>query len=290
MAFDVWLYVALAGGIVVGRFLPHPTPWVYRATLATVAVLVGLLGASLTGVAGTALLLTIPLALGYALLVLGLTALAYLLLRRGSRRGDVESRPLEKPAERFPISLGFLAALLLGFLLGHVVPFGVAGAIPYALYLLLALVGFDLRWEWKALGELWAPITAAAVGAVVAAPVFTLVSGTALRVSLATSLAFGWYSLAGPLVADRAGAVFGLLAFLTNFLREDLTMLLAPLVGRRLRGGGLAALGGATAMDTTLFFVTRYGDREAASLALASGLILTLAASLLLPAVLSLPV
>jgi uncharacterized membrane protein YbjE (DUF340 family) len=42
-------------------------------------------------------------------------------------------------------------------------------------------------------------------------------------------------------------------------------------------------------MDTTLYFVTRYGDRNAGGLALASGLILTVAASLVLPFVLAFP-
>jgi uncharacterized membrane protein YbjE (DUF340 family) len=42
-------------------------------------------------------------------------------------------------------------------------------------------------------------------------------------------------------------------------------------------------------MDTTLYFVTRYGDRDAGSLALASGLILTVAASLIVPLVLAFP-
>jgi uncharacterized membrane protein YbjE (DUF340 family) len=60
-------------------------------------------------------------------------------------------------------------------------------------------------------------------------------------------------------------------------------------VGLPLGGEGLSALGGATAMDTTLYFVTRYGDRNAGSLALASGLILTVAASLVLPFVLAFP-
>jgi uncharacterized membrane protein YbjE (DUF340 family) len=66
-------------------------------------------------------------------------------------------------------------------------------------------------------------------------------------------------------------------------------MVLSPVAGRRLRGAGLAALGGATAMDTTLYFVTHFGDEDAGSLALATGLVLTVTASLVLPAVLALP-
>jgi len=150
-------------------------------------------------------------------------------------------------------------------------------------------VAFDLPLRWASVRSVWVPLTAAGIGALLAGTLFALVSGVALPVSLATSFGFGFYSLTGPLVLARAGALLGLLAFLTNFLRENLTMVLSPVVGRRLRGEGLTALGGATAMDTTLYFVTRYGDRNAGSLALASGLILTVAASLVLPFVLAFP-
>ncbi|HLY77012.1 MAG TPA: hypothetical protein VKT21_03935 [Thermoplasmata archaeon] len=40
-------------------------------------------------------------------------------------------------------------------------------------------------------------------------------------------------------------------------------------------------------MDTTLYFVTAYGDAEAGSMALASGLALTVIASLAVPLVLA---
>ncbi len=288
MAFDVFLYVALAAGLVAGRFLPHPSPWLSRATLVTVAVLVALLGASLSGVATSALLLAVPISLGYAVMILGFTVAIYLLLARPKR---AEPAPPDPPAgsPRVSVSLGLLAALLIGYGVGRLVPFAAGSAIPFALYALLALVGFDLRWDWRALRGVWVPLTAAVGAGLVSGVLFALVTGTGLSVSLATSLAFGWYSLAGPLVAARAGAVLGLLAFLTNFLRENLTMLSAPVAGRRLGGAGLTAMGGATAMDTTLFFVTRYGDERAGSLALASGLLLTLSASIVLPAILSLP-
>ncbi len=290
MAFDPFLYVALAVGLVAGRLLPHPGPWVSRATVATVAVLVGLLGAILSGVAGYALLLEIPVGLGFAALLLGLTAGAYGALARVRPAPPVSKAP-PAPSGRIPwLSFGLIAALLVGYGIGRSVAIPATSALTYTLYLLLALVGFDLNLHWHSLRGVWVPLLAASVAAAVAAVVFFLVSGTALSVSLATALAFGWYSLAGPLVAARAGAVLGLLAFLTNFFRENLTMVLSPVVGRRLRGAGLAALGGATAMDTTLYFVTRFGDEDAGSLSLASGLVLTLAASLVLPVVLALPV
>ncbi len=209
----------------------------------------------------------------------------------GCARSRAERPPPAPPiAERdLPLSLVLLAALLAGFGVGRVVAVPAEAAIPWVLYVLLALVGFGIPLRLSALRSVWMPLTAAVTGALAAAVVFVVLDRLALPVALATTLGFGFYSLAGPLVVARAGALLGLLAFLTNFLHENLTMLLSPYLGRYLRGGGLTAIGGATSMDTTLYFITQYGDAEAGSLALASGLILTIAASLLLPAVLTLP-
>jgi uncharacterized membrane protein YbjE (DUF340 family) len=288
VAFDPYLYVAFALGFVVGRLVERRPAWVPRATLATIVVLVGLLGVSLASVPWVSLATAVPIAFAFAALILGLTAgFAVLVTRVGSSPSPPAPPPA--PDERLPVSLVLLGALLVGLAVGHLVLVPATEAIPWVLYVLLALVGFDIPLRLGALREVWRPLTAAVAGALAATAVFVLLVPLALPVALATALAFGFYSLAGPLVVARAGALLGLIAFLTNFLREDLTMLSAPYVGARLRGSGLAALGGATAMDTTLYFVTRYGDREAGSLAIASGLVLTVAAGLILPAVLSLP-
>jgi uncharacterized membrane protein YbjE (DUF340 family) len=288
VAFDPFLYVAFLLGFAAGRLVRRRSPWVPRALVLTVVVLVGLLGASLSDVALGALAVTIPVALGFAGLVLGLTAAVSLLLGH-FRPAPTSAEPSAERRDRFPLSLVLVAAVIAGFGIGRVVSVPTGTAIEWALYVLLALVAFDLPLSLSGLRSVWVPLTSAVGGALVAGVVFAVVSGVALTVSMATVLAFGWYTLAGPLVLARAGALLGLLAFLTNFLRENLTMVLSPVVGRRLGAEGLAALGGATSMDTTLYFVTRYGDRNAGSLALASGLILTVAASLILPAVLALP-
>ncbi|MGA9839408.1 MAG: LysO family transporter [Thermoplasmata archaeon] len=289
VAFDPFLYVAFAAGFIAGRLVRPRSPWVPRGTLLTVVVLVGLLGASMDAVPWFSLLTTVPVALAFAGLILGLTAGIALALA-ALRPPPPEPAVRATADERLPLSLVLLASLLVGLGVGRVVELPAAAAIPWVLYVLLALVGFDIPLRLAALKGVWIPLTAASVGALVAAILFSFADHLALSASLATALGFGFYSLAGPLVAARAGALLGLLAFLTNFLREDLTMILSPYLGRRLRGPGLAALGGATSMDTTLYFVTRYGDSEAGSLALATGLVLTVAASLVLPAVLALPI
>jgi uncharacterized membrane protein YbjE (DUF340 family) len=284
--FDPYLYVAFGAGLLAGWLVRPRSPWVPRATLVTVGILVGLLGASLNAVPVPQLLLTIPISLAFAVLVLGFTAgTAWVLLRWRPPSRAVPEKPRSSDP-RVPLSLLLLGALLGGFAIGHFLVLPTGEVIPWALYALLALVAFDLRLRVEALRTLWLPLVAAVAGATAAAGVIVAVLGTAAPVAFATSFAFGWYTLAGPLVAARAGASLGLLAFLTNFLREDLTMLVSPVVGGRMRGEGLAAMGGATSMDTTLYFVTRYGDPDAGSLALATGLVLTVAASLLLPALL----
>jgi len=287
--FDPYLYVAFGVGLLAGWVVRPRSPWVPRATLVSVGVLIGLFGATLDAIPLDRLLETIPEALGLVLAMLGLTAGVVLLLFRWTASVGPTAPVPSGPPDRWPLSPLLLGALVGGFLLARFVYFPAAAAIPWALYTLLALVAFDLQLRWAALRTLWVPVTSAVVGAVIAAILLTSAFGVAAPVAFATTLAFGWYSLAGPLVAARAGAELGLFAFLTNFLREDFTLLFAPLLGRRLRGEGLAAFGGATAMDTTLYMVTRYGDPKAGSLALATGLLLTVAASLLLPFLLSLP-
>lgn len=286
MLVDPFLYLAFAAGWTLGRLFPYRGPWASRATLASVGLLLALLGASFRDVTPGELAGVLPYAAAFVLIVLVATALFARLFRR---RGQALGAPTTGPRpERLPTSLLFLAALLVGAGVGRAVSVPTAQLIPWALYALLALVAFGLDLRWAPLQRAWVPILASVLGAVVAGGVFALLTPLGAPSSLATALAFGWYSLAAPLVAARMGATLGLFAFLANFLRESLTILLAPRLGPTLGGEGLASLGGATAMDTTLYFVVRYGDPEAGSLALASGLVLTAAASLVVPLALAL--
>ncbi|MFZ3355927.1 MAG: lysine exporter LysO family protein [Thermoplasmata archaeon] len=285
MAFDPYLYIAFGIGFVAGRLTNWRSPWIGDATLLTVILLVGLLGAVL-GAMPTLSFTAIPLAIAYAGLILGLTVLiAWWLPHAPLRRSNAP--PV--PSPRIPTSVWLLIALLVGFGVGRTTAIPADQWLPFVLYMLLALVAFDLKLSRSAFRNVWVPLTASIGGAFAAAGIFTLVSGVAWIPSLATSFGFGFYSLAGPLVTARFGATLGLFAFLTNFLRENLTMLLAPWLGRRVRSEGLTAMGGATAMDTTLFFIVRYGDAEAGGLALTCGLVLTVAATLLLPILLGIP-
>ncbi len=282
MGFDVFLYVALGAGIAVGLVLKPHTPWILRSTQATIVLLLFFLGASLSVLPPNEFAPSIGLAFAFVALVLGFTIAVAAFLPRPRRNPDSAS-PTDAP-DRIPFSIVLVVAVVAGYLVGLYVALPASTALEYTLYVLLFLVGVGLRFVWQSLRRLWVPLTAAGVGAAAAGAVYALATGTGWAASFAVSFGFGWYSLDGPLVTASLGAALGLVAFLTNFLRENLTMLLAPALGRRFGAETLTAMGGATSMDTTLFFVVRYGDADAASMALASGLILTVAASLVVPA------
>ena len=283
VGIDPFLYVALAAGYVLGRARPIAAAWTGRATIATVVVLIALLGGNLAGNSFGDLLGAIPRAVLLALAILGFT---YLLARAlATRRPTIGRGGSERPW--YP--LGFLVALGGGFVLGARVPLPYSELIEISLYALLFLVGLGLEISWKGVHGLGRTLLAAFGGAIAAGLLFWAVGGADLRLALATTLAFGWYSLAGPVVATGLGPTAGLLAFLANYLREYLTMLSAPVLGPRGGPEAVTALGGATAMDTTLYFVTRFGDPDSGALALASGLILTLSAGVLVPLVVALP-
>ena len=274
MAIDLFLYVALAAGIVLGRLLPHSGPWIGRATVATIVALVASLGSLLSSVPTATLLDAVPVALLFTTTILLLTVGIEQLWVRSRRRS---APPPDAPTPTGPVRQLWLPPVLVGALFvglgtGHVVSLPSEDLITDALYLLLFLVGFDLKFHWAAMRTVGIPVVSAFLGAAAAAALISIGLGLPWRASLAISFAFGWYSLAGPVLAQAIGPAAGLLGFLVNFLRENVTMLSAPAVGQRLRGEGLAAMGGATSMDTTLYFITRYGEPDSAALALSTGL------------------
>ncbi len=288
------LYVAVAAGYLTSRRWAPPKPLETTSRL-TVLLLVGALGMVLEGAGpispASVLLPSVALALG---LVGSSILFAYLLGGRpawgapGAPGSEGTPKGPAPPGGRWHALL-FPGVILVALLFGYVVasfgrPPGAWGndLIEVFLLLLLFQVGWEIRLSRAALRALPIPLGAAALSAVAVAVPAALLMGIPMRTSFAIVGAFGWYTLAGPLVSQSAGPTLGLVAFLANFLRENFTMVSAPAVGRRAGAEAMTAAGGATAMDTTLFFVTTYGRRDAGGLALASGTVLTLLVPLLL--------
>jgi uncharacterized membrane protein YbjE (DUF340 family) len=109
-----------------------------------------------------------------------------------------------------------------------------------------------------------------------------------LRYSLSILFGLGWYSFAGPFVAQFFGPSAGLTAFLVNILREQATFILTPLLSRF--KVATISLGGATTMDNTLsVFIYTYGE-EAAVPSIMHGFVLTFIVPLLDSIVVMLPI
>ncbi|PRY72573.1 lysine exporter LysO family protein [Halomonas ventosae] len=149
------------------------------------------------------------------------------------------------------------------------------------LYLLLALIGCQLRNSGMPLRQivlnrfgLAIALTLAAsslVGGLLAAPLLDL----AWNEGLALAAGFGWYSLSGILVGDQLGPLMGGVAFLNDLARELLAFVLIPLL---IRGHAALAIGygGATSMDFTLPVIQQHGGVACVPVAVVSGFLLSL--------------
>jgi uncharacterized membrane protein YbjE (DUF340 family) len=116
-------------------------------------------------------------------------------------------------------------------------------------------------------------------GGLALAPLFHLATGSAL--SLAAG--FGWYSLAGVLIADLGDPGLGSAAFLANLFRESLALLTIPLLARTRYPYLAIGAGGATSMDVTLPLIEQCVGPECVPVSFASGALLSLSVPVLVP-------
>ncbi|HOE91915.1 MAG TPA: LysO family transporter, partial [Candidatus Cloacimonadota bacterium] len=96
-----------------------------------------------------------------------------------------------------------------------------------------------------------------------------------IRQAITICSGMGYYSLSAMVCSQKFGEVVGVIALLSNLLRELLTMMFAPLLVKAF--GNLAPIGtgGATAMDTTLPFIKKSAGSEYAIIGFISGVVLT---------------
>lgn len=199
---------------------------------------------------------------------------------------------------RVSLGLAYLIPLTLGMAVGLTtkpnLPFG--ELTTYELYLLMALMGLDVG---KAINlrvirsSLGFGVLAALVnfsGAIASGVALSPLLAVPLKASLGITLGSGWYSFDGPFLASVDGPYYGVVGFLTNFLREQLVFVALPALSKLRESplGGIAS-GGATSMDVTLPFLTEfYGYRSSVS-SMVSGVIITVLVPAVLPLVYQLP-
>lgn len=153
----------------------------------------------------------------------------------------------------------------------------------YALYGLMFLVGISIGADsesWKIVRQMNLKILLVPVGIIAgtlagSALVGALVPELNIRESMAVGAGFGYYSLSSIFISQISGETLGIIALLSNILREIFTLLFTPLLVLYFGKLGGIASGGATAMDTTLPVIVKYAGKEWGIVAVFSGIVLT---------------
>jgi uncharacterized membrane protein YbjE (DUF340 family) len=184
-----------------------------------------------------------------------------------------------------------LTALIAGMAVGHFYAPDFGNLYEVMLYLLIFIIGIDLGQtfrlrEIKRLGKLAVKLPLGTLaGSLLGGLAASLLLGIKLRWGLAVSAGCGWYSLTGPLIGQYS-AVYGTLGFLANLTREIFTVLLYPLVIKKVPKELAVSMGGATTMDTTLPLITKFGGSEVALVAFVHGFVLTAVVPFVVPFIL----
>lgn len=97
-----------------------------------------------------------------------------------------------------------------------------------------------------------------------------------IKEAMAVGAGFGYYSLSSIFITQLSGSVLGVIALLSNILREVITLLATPFLLKYFGKLAPIASGGATAMDTTLPIITKFVGKEYAIIAVFSGIVLTI--------------
>ena len=97
--------------------------------------------------------------------------------------------------------------------------------------------------------------------------------GMSLPEGAAVASGLGWYSLAGVMMTDIAGAKAGSITFLANLLRELVSFFSIPWIAKHLNYPTCIAPAGATSEDTTLPMLVRCTNGETVVLSVLNGVI-----------------
>ncbi len=310
------IYIGLvAGGAVIGSrkaVRSRPMPWLSRLQFLALMILIVSLGVKLgsndeviasLGQIGLAALLITVLAMAGSILALFLLRRFVLKLDRwalplGSAGGEAKASAGQGKADN-SLTKWIVLAVVLGMLAGYfVIPDAVAAycgtVIDFGLYLLLFLVGVDMGRQGTMLADIKAagwkvllvPVSVAA-GTLGCAALAGLLLPMGVKDAVAASAGFGWYSLAPTLLAPYSLSVSAV-AFLSNVMREIFSIIAIPFVAKYLGYVECAALPGAAAMDTVLPVVVGATHERIAIYSFASGVILSLAVPILVPAIVAL--
>lgn len=214
------------------------------------------------------------------------------------QEGSGERGP-DQEASSHSFTLYILVALSLGLflgykVLGHFFPDyqaldNLLGLIlSVELSLLLIFVGLDLglsgnvvsNFKLVGIRVVFVPI-AVCLGSLFGALITGLILPLSIRESLAIGAGLGWYSLGPAIMMDAGHVAGGAISFLHNLMREFFSLLLIPIVAKKLGYVESVALPGSTAMDVCLPIVAKSTNANIAVYSFVSGVLLSAAVPIL---------
>ena len=312
------IYIALVilGALIGSRpgVRSRPRVWVGKLQFVALMILIVTLGVNLgandeviasLGQIGLAALLITVLAMFGSILFLTLLRrfvlkLNHVGLPRGSNQTGEDTAHSAGKADN-SLTKWIVIAVVLGMLAGRFVfPPAVTAhcgtVINFGLYLLLFMVGMDMGKQGTFVSDiktagfqvLLVPVAVCA-GTLVFAALAGLFLPLGIKDSMAASAGMGWYSLAPTLLAPYSLSVSAV-AFLSNVMREIFSILAIPFVARYVGYVECAALPGAAAMDTVLPVVVGATHERITIYSFTSGVVLSLAVPVLVPAIVALPI
>jgi uncharacterized membrane protein YbjE (DUF340 family) len=180
------------------------------------------------------------------------------------------------------VALGLVVGLLINIDLSWV-----DTASEMILLLLLFLIGIQLRNSGLTLKQILVNKQGLSIAAVVIVSslmggvIAALILDIPINYGLAMASGFGWYSLAGILMGDALGPVYGGASFMLELLRELVALMLIPVMIQRYPSTAIG-YAGATAMDFTLPIIQNTGGIKCVPIAIVSGFILSLLVPILM--------
>lgn len=165
--------------------------------------------------------------------------------------------------------------------------------ITIGLCVLLFFVGFDMGYEGTVIDHF------KKVGLRVLAFPFIIMAGTlagalvcglflplSIRESLAIGAGFGWYTFAPGIIMEKGLVTASAVSFMHNIMRENISVLIIPMMAKKVGYLESMAVSGCSSMDVCLPIIEKATRGDIAMYSFISGVIQSLAVPILVPLIL----
>ncbi|NME35951.1 MULTISPECIES: lysine exporter LysO family protein [Fusobacterium] len=192
------------------------------------------------------------------------------------------------------IGISIICGIILGlFFRNDMIINNVDSLVSFGLCLLLFFVGMDIGDNGDIFNSLkkygkkvWLLPLSTIIGSGIGGYLGAILTKIGMGEGIAVSMGLGWYSLSA-IELSKISAELGSVAFLTNVLREIISIFTVPFIAKYIGSLESVSVAGATAMDTLLPIINRSNSSDISVVAFFSGMFLTTAVPFLVTTTIS---